>query len=182
WQNDNFVRADRLTLRNESKSMLGEGHVESALYQARRRQPDGTRAIVPVFAASSRMSYSDTERLLRFDQGADIKQGADRITSEAAEVYLLKDTNEVEKTVAQQNVVVTQPGRRGTGEWGQYTAADETLVLKGEPARVEDAAQGTSESRRLTVFMREGRVVSDDATNNGQSTGRIRSTHRVRKL
>lgn len=182
WQNDNFVKADRLTLRSESKSMTGEGHVESALYQMRRKQADGSRAVIPVFATGDRMSYSDVERLLRFNGNADIRQGTDRITSNVAEVYLLKEANEVEKTIAEQNVVVMQPGRRGTGDWGQYTAADESLVLKGEPARVEDAAQGTTESRRLTVLMRESKVVSDDSTENQQSTGRVHSTHRVRKL
>jgi len=87
---------------------------------------------------------------------------------------------EVERTVSQRNVVVTQPGRRGTGDWGQYTAADETVVLTGNPARVEDAEKGDSESRRMTVYLRENRVVSDggDAP---QSTGRVRTTHKIRK-
>ncbi len=34
-------------------------------------------------------------------------------------------------------------------------------MLTGNPARVEDAEKGTSESKRLTVYLREDRVVSD---------------------
>ncbi|HEV3471350.1 MAG TPA: LPS export ABC transporter periplasmic protein LptC [Pyrinomonadaceae bacterium] len=181
WQDDNFVRADRIILRDEQKRMDAEGSVQSALYNARRKEPSGERVIVPVFATSRRMSYADAERLLHYEEDVDIKQGTERITGGVADVYLMKDTYEVERTVAQRQVVVTQPGRRGTGDWAQYTAADETVVLTGNPARVEDAERGTNESRRMTIHLREDRVVSDGGTGGRQSTGRVRSTHKIRK-
>jgi lipopolysaccharide export system protein LptA len=62
----------------------------------------------------------------------------------------------------------------------QYTTADEITILKGNPARVEDVEQGTTEGGRLTVYMREGRVTADD-TRGTQSPGRVRSTHKVKK-
>lgn len=183
WQDDNFVKAAKITLRGETKRMEGEGEVESALYQARRKDAAGARTVVPVHAASNRMFYADAERLLHYEGDVDIRQGTERITGEAADVRLLKDTYEVERTEVSRNVVVTQPGKRGTGDWAQYTAADETVVMTGSPARVEDEAQGTSESRRLTVYLRENRVVSDGGGDGDgqQSTGRVRSTHRIRK-
>jgi len=181
WQDDNFVRADRLVLRREQRVMEGFGDVQSALYQARRKEASGARSVVPVFASSERMSYSDAERLLRYVGRVDIRQGTERITGGTADVFLGKDSYEVERTVAQQNVVVTQPGRRGAGDWAQYTAADETVVLTGNPARVEDAERGTNESRRMVVYLREDRVVSDGGGESRQSTGRVRSTHKVRK-
>jgi lipopolysaccharide transport protein LptA len=180
WQDDNFVRADKLTLYRENKRLEGDGHVQSALYQARRKNAGGAKEVVPVFATSERMFYSDTDRLLHYEGSVDIKQGTDRIRSGTADVYLYKETSEVEKTIAERNVIVTQPGRQGTGDWAQYTAADETIVLKGSPARVEDAEQGNSESQRLTVYLREDRVVSD-SDKGQQSTGRVRSIHKVRK-
>ena len=97
-----------------------------------------------------------------------------------ADVYLTKETNEVDKTIAERNVVLTQPGRKGTGDWMQYTAVDDVAVLKGNPARVEDVEQGTVEGGRLTVNLREGRVVADD-TRGPQSGGRVRSTHKIKK-
>jgi lipopolysaccharide export system protein LptA len=180
WQDDNFVKADRLVLRNQQKRMEGDGNVQSALYQARRKEASGERTVVPVFATSRSMTYDDTTRLLHYAGDVDIRQGNDRITSEVSDVYLLKDTYEVERTIAQRSVVVTQPGRRGTGDRGEYTAADEVVVLTGDPARVEDAEKGTSESRRLTVYMRESRVVSDGGPS-PQSTGRVRTTHKIKK-
>jgi LPS export ABC transporter protein LptC len=179
WQDDNFVRADTITLYREEKRMEAWGHVQTALYQAKQKTGNST-AVVPVFATAEFMRYSDTERLLHYETNVDIKQGTDRMTSGVADVYLQKDTNEVERTIAQRNVVLIQPGKRGTGDWCQYTAADEVAVLKGNPAHVEDAEQGTTDGNRLTMYRRENRVVVDD-TRGSQSPGRVRSTHKVNK-
>jgi LPS export ABC transporter protein LptC/lipopolysaccharide transport protein LptA len=180
WQDDNYVKADKIILRRETKVMEGHGHVQSALYHVKRKDSGGTRRTVPVFATSDRMTYSDINRLVHYEGNVDVKQETDRTTSEVADVYLLKDSYELEKTISERNVIITQPGRRGTGDWSQYTAADETVVLKGDPARVEDAKDGTSEGRRITVLMRENKVVADDE-GGSQSTGRVRSVHKVKK-
>jgi lipopolysaccharide export system protein LptA len=179
WQDDNFVRADKLTIYVNDKRMEGNGHVQSQIYNARRRV-EGATSTIPVFATGDSMAYSDVARTLHYQGNVDIRQGTDRITSEVADVYLQKESSEVEKTIAERNVVLTQPNRKGTGDWVQYTSADEVAVLKGNPARVEDAEKGSTEGNRLTVYMREGRVVADDARGS-QAPGRIKSTHKVKK-
>lgn len=176
WQDDNFVKGDRITIYRENKRMETDGHVQSVLYQARTKKTE----VVPALATSDRMSYSEADRILHYEGSVDIKQGTDRIQSQSADVYLLKEINEVEKTIAERDVVVTQPGRQGNGDWAQYTTADETVVLKGKPARVVDTEQGTTEGGRLTVYLRDSRVVADDARG-PQSPGRVRSTHKIRK-
>jgi LPS export ABC transporter protein LptC/lipopolysaccharide transport protein LptA len=179
WQDDNFVRADTITLLREEKRMEGRGHVQSALYQARQKTGSGT-TVVPVFATAEFMRYSDPDRLLHYETNVDIKQGTDRMTSSVADVYLQKDNNEVERTIAQGNVVLTQPNKRGTGDWCQYTTADDVAILKGNPAHVEDAEQGSTEGNRVTIYKRENRAVADDSRGE-QSPGRVRSTHKIRK-
>jgi LPS export ABC transporter protein LptC len=179
WQDDNFVRADKLTIYVGEKKMEGNGHVQSQIYNARRRV-EGASSTIPVFATGDSMSYSDLNRTLHYEGDVDIRQGTDRVTSGVADVYLLKDSSEVEKTVAQRNVVLTQPNRKGTGDWIQYTSADEVAVLKGNPARVEDVEKGSTEGGRLTVYMRDGRVIADDVRG-PQAPGRVRSVHKVKK-
>ena len=179
WQDDNFVRADRLTLYLSEKKMDGNGHVQSEIYNARRRL-EGTSSTIPVFATADSMSYSDKNRTLHYEGSVDIRQGTDRLTSGVADVYLLKESSEVEKTIAQRNVILTQPNRKGTGDWIQYTTVDEVAVLKGNPARVEDVEKGSTEGGRLTVYMRDGRVIADDVRG-PQSPGRVRSVHKVKK-
>jgi LPS export ABC transporter protein LptC/lipopolysaccharide transport protein LptA len=179
WQDDNFVRADKLTIYLNEKKMDAEGRVQSEIYNARRKGAAGT-SIVPVSASADSMSYSDPNRTLHYEGNVDIRQGTDRVTSGVADVYLFKESSEVEKTVAQRNVVLTQPNRKGTGDWIQYTSADEVAVLTGNPARVEDTEKGSTEGGRLTVNMRDGRVTADDVRGT-QSPGRVRSTHKVKR-
>ena len=81
--------------------------------------------VVPVFASADSMFYSDPDRTIHYEGNVDIKQGTDRLTGGVADIYLAKESNEMQKTVAQQNVVLTQPMRKGTGDWVEYTAADE---------------------------------------------------------
>ena len=177
WQDDNFVRGDKLTIYINEKKMEANGRVQSAVYNARRKD---TNSLVPVFATADSMFYADSNRLLHYESNVDIRQGSDRITSGVADVYLLKDSDEMERTVAQRNVVLTQPNRQGTGDWVEYTAANEVAILKGNPARVDDTDKGSTEGARLTVYMREDRVVADDPRG-PQSPGRVRSTHKVKK-
>jgi lipopolysaccharide export system protein LptA len=179
WQDDNFVRADKLTIYLNEKKMDAEGRVQSEIYTARRKGATAD-STVPVSASADSMSYSDPNRTLHYEGNVDIRQETDRITGGVADVYLFKESSKVEKTVAQRNVVLTQPNRKGTGDWIQYTTADEVAVLTGRPARVEDAEKGSTEGGRLTVNMRDGRVTADDVKGT-QSPGRVRSVHKVKK-
>jgi lipopolysaccharide export system protein LptA len=179
WQDDNFVKTDKLTIYMSEKRMEASGHVQSGLYDAKRRVQNAPE-VVPVFATSEFMSYADATRVLHYEGSVDIRQGTDRITSGVADVYLAKGSSEMEKTVAEKNVVLTQPNRKGTGDWVQYTTADEVAILRGNPARVEDVEQGSTEGGRLTVNVREGKVVADNARG-PQSPGRVRTVHKIKK-
>lgn len=177
WQDDNFVRADKLTLYINEKKMEGAGRVQSELYNAKART---TNNVVPVFASADSMWYSDANRTVHYESNVDIRQGTDRLTGGVADVYLRRETNEVEKTVAQRNVVLTQPNRKGVGDSIEFTSADEVAILKGSPARVEDVEHGSTEGGRLTLNMRDGKVTADSARG-PSSPGRVRTTHKVRR-
>ncbi|HZJ43552.1 MAG TPA: LPS export ABC transporter periplasmic protein LptC [Pyrinomonadaceae bacterium] len=179
WQDDNFVKGDKISIYTNEKRMESAGHVQTALYNAKRRT-DGASSVVPVFAVSDSMFYADTDRIIHYEGNVDIKQSPDRLTGGVADVYLAKETNDMERTVAQRNVVLTQPSRRGTGDWVEYTAATEVAVLKGNPARVQDAEKGDTQGERLTLSVRDSIVTADDARG-PQSPGRIRSTHKIKK-
>ena len=157
WQDDNYVRGDKITIRQNEGQFAAEGNVQSVAYNAKVTQKN---ASIPVFASSASMSYHRDTRLLQYRTGVDIRQGTDRITAESADVYL-NENNEVARTIAETNVVVTQPGRRGSGDWLQYTAENETAILRGNPAKVDDEISGSSQSAQLTVHMRDKRVVSE---------------------
>ncbi len=179
WQDDNFVRGDKLNLYLNDKTMDAGGHVQTAIYNSKRRV-DNNVVMVPVFASSDSMSYSDPNRVVHYEGNVDIKQGTDRLTGGIADTYLSRETNEMVKTIAQRGVVLTQPTRKGTGDWVEYTAVDEIAVLKGNPARVEDIENGNTQGARLTLSIRDSKVTADDARG-PLSPGRIRSTHKIKK-
>lgn len=179
WQDDNYVRGDKLVIYINDKRMEASGHVQTTIYNAKRRV-ENSNTVVPVFASADSMFYSDPDRTIHYEGNVDIKQGTDRMTSGVADVYLMKETSEMEKTIAQRNVVLTQPNRKGTGDWVEYTSANEVAILKGNPARVDDAEQGNTEGNRLTLNVRDGKVTADDARG-PLAPGRVRSTHKIRK-
>ena len=179
WQDDNYVRGDKLVIYINNKRMEASGNVQTTIYNAKRRV-ENNNTVVPVFAAADSMFYSDPDRTIHYEGNVDIKQGTDRLTSGVADVYLVKESNEMEKTIAQRNVVLTQPNRKGMGDWVEFTSANEVAILKGNPARVEDIEQGNTEGGRLTLSVRDGKVTADDARG-PLSPGRVRSTHKIRK-
>lgn len=177
WQENNYVRGDRLTIEQREGKFVAEGNVQSVLYNAKLRQR-GNEASQPVYAAAGSLVYSRERQVLQYRSSVDIRQGTDRITAGMVDVYL-SENNEVAKTVAEQNVVVTQPNRRAAGDWVQYTSADDTAIIRGNPATVSDAENGSSESGQITFNMRDNKVTSDGRTKQNTS-GRTRSVYKVK--
>lgn len=177
WQENNYVRANRLTIEQKSGKFSAEGNVQSALYSARLRR-QGKESSQPVYAAASSLNYVRDSRVLQYRDSVDIRQGVDRLTAGIVDVYL-SENNELSKTVAEQNVIITQPNRRAAGDWAQYTSADETAIIRGNPATVSDAENGSSQSGQITFNMRENKIASDGKTKQNTS-GRTRSVYKVK--
>ncbi len=177
WQDDSFVKADRIELYQNDKRMVAIDNVESALYTVKREKAEGKSDPLPGFATARRMTYSDADRLVHYDGQVRARQGQDRIAAESINVYLKKEANEVDRMLAEGSVVMEQPGRRGMGDKLVYTAEDEKAVLTGKNARVEDREKGTTMGAQLTFYNRDDKIFVD----NQQGTGRVRSTHRLPK-
>jgi len=152
--------------------------VQSLLYDAKKKE-NGVESNVPVFAQSQKIFYFKDKNLLRYETGVDIRQGADRIVAGTANVFL-NDRNEVAQTVAEKDVVVTSPNRKAVGDYAQYVAADESVVLRGNPARIDDGENGSTQGAQVTVFLRENRFVSESKTSQ-TNTGRTRTVYKVKK-
>jgi LPS export ABC transporter protein LptC/lipopolysaccharide transport protein LptA len=177
WQDDNFVRADQIELYQEEKRMVAIGHVESALYNAKRKSSSGSSEVTPGFASADRMLYSDKERLIRYEGHVKARQGTDQIQAAVVDVYLKQETNEVDHLVAQGGVLVEQPGRRGIGDKLTYAADDGVVVLVGKNARIDDEESGSTMGAKLTFSSRDDKISID----NQQGAGRVRSIHKLTK-
>ena len=108
-----------------------------------------------------------------------MRQATDRIVGGRADIYL-SETNEIARSEFQNNVVITQPGRRAVADLANYNAADESVILQGNPARVEDAENGTSQAGQMTIFLRSKRVATEGRTPQN-TAGRTRSVYKVKE-
>jgi lipopolysaccharide export system protein LptA len=124
------------------------------------------------------MLYLRNESHIRYQSDVDMRQGTDRITAGLADVFLDAD-NSLSRTVAQNNVVITQPNRKATGDFAQYDAIAETVILKGNPARFSDSESGSTSGKTLSVDLKTKRAINNGSeTKNG--SGRIRSVYKVK--
>ena len=124
------------------------------------------------------MTYNRDARVVHYETNVDIRQGTDRIVGGMANLYL-DERNEISRSEIENNVVITQPNRRAVADYAQYTAADESVVLRGNPARVDDAENGSSSGGQMTVYLRNNHVVSEGKSKQN-TTGRIRSVYKVK--
>jgi lipopolysaccharide export system protein LptA len=176
WQDDNFVKADRIEIREREKRMLASGNVDSALYSVERETSPGKREVVPAFATADQLDYSDTARIVRYEGSVKARQGPDRVEASIVDVHLEREANEVERLDARGNVVLVQPGRRGIGDRLDYSSKDGRAVLWGKNARVDDQEKGSVMGAELTLYFRDDKIV----VQNQFGTGRVRSTHRLK--
>jgi LPS export ABC transporter protein LptC len=179
WQDKNYVRADRFTIDQQNGTFNAQGSVQSLLYDAHQKRRSGTEN-VPVYASADSLAYSRNSHVLQYRNSVDIRQGTDRLTSQVANIYL-DDQNQMVKTVVETGVVITQPGRRAAGDWAEYTAENEVAVIRGDPARVEDSENGSSQSGQITVYLRENKMTSEGPTKQN-SSARTRSVYKVKNI
>jgi len=177
WQGNNYVRADQIDVRQKQSQMTAEGNVQSLLYSVKHREA-GKESNLPVFASSQRMTYDGDSRTVRYERDFDMRQGTDRISGGTA-VLNLNEKNEVIASNFETGVVIAQPNRKAFASTAQYTSNDERVVLRGNPARVEDTEQGTSQGAELVMLMNDNRIFGVGKTPSNPA-GRVRSSYKVK--
>ena len=87
WQENNYIRADKLLLKQKQGQLIAEGAVQSVLYDAKKKEK-GKESSVPVYASANKLFYNRENRLLQYVENVDIRQGTDRITAGKADVFM----------------------------------------------------------------------------------------------
>lgn len=177
WQDNDFIRADNLELDNGERVLTAWGNAQSAFYEFEREVEKGRKETVPVFTTSDKIVYSDANRTAHYEGNVKVKQGTDQIDAAVADALMDADHKLVQLT-ASNNVVMTQPMRRATGDQVVYTTASDTAVLTGNLAMVEDRErEAVTKSSKLTLHLRDARI---EAVNESSDKRRVKTTHRIR--
>lgn len=176
WQDSDFVRADNLELDRGEGVMHAWGNAQSAFYDFERETEQGRKEIVPVFTTSEKITYTDASRTAHYENNVKIRQGTDHIDAAVADA-VMDEAHKLVQLTATKDVVMTQPNRRATGEHVVYTAANDTAVLTGNLAVVEDSErQAVTKSAKLTLHLRNARIEANDVSGNKK---RVKTTHRI---
>jgi lipopolysaccharide export system protein LptA len=169
WQDDNLVEAPSIEFDRDRRSMDARSspsqEVSTVLVQAAKNGK-----VVPVRITSKHLTYADNERKAHFEgdvaaKGDDLKIAADQLDvflqarDQIAVGQSLTSAGKLDRIVASEHVILTQPGRRGTGEQLIYTAADDKFVLTGGPPSIFDAERGKVTGVSLTMFRGDDRVL-----------------------
>lgn len=169
WQAGSQVQAPEIEVSQAKKQLTartgGSGQVLTIL--AGQGQPSSPSVGKPagsqvVRVTSGGLEYDDSTHRATFTAGVRLVTN-DETVQAANAVALLSDGGsggsagqssapatllggKVDRVIASGDVVVQQPGRRGTGQLLSYTASDQTVVLSGSPnvhPTITDAVQGT---------------------------------------
>jgi lipopolysaccharide export system protein LptA len=182
WQDANVVSAPVIEFDRDHRSVVARAAAADPAATASASpgpsvstvmvQTDKSGKVIPVTVTASRLSYTDSERRAHFEGGVVAKSADFSVSSEQMEVFLeprgqatsgggqtLGGTARLDRIVARNHVVVTQPTRRATGDQLVYVAADDKFVLTGGPPCIFDAEHGKITGVSLTLFRTDDRVL-----------------------
>jgi lipopolysaccharide export system protein LptA len=173
WQNANVVEAPTLQFDRDHRSLIAQGTAQGTLAQPVSTvlvQVDKSGKATPVHITSARLNYADAERRIFLDGGVTAKGSETTMTAQQMTVFLLPRSQshagagpgtpgQVERIVAQDRVVITQPTRHATGDRLVYTAAEDKFVLTGGPPSIFDAERGKITGDSLTFYRHDDRVL-----------------------
>jgi len=139
-------------------------------HQPRKNPEEKPGQTSPIAITSARLTYADAERHAHYEGGVAAKGTSFTASSRTMDVYLLPRSQtpsaqllagpgQLDRMVAQSNVVVQQPSRRAEGQTLVYTAADDKFVLTGGPPSIFDAERGKITGVSLTFFRADDRVL-----------------------
>jgi lipopolysaccharide export system protein LptA len=180
WQGEDFVRAEYIEIDKGERTMTAWNNARSTFYDFEREVEKGRKEVVPVFASSDRIIYTEANRTAHYEGSVKIRQGTDQIDSATADA-VMDEENKLISLTASKDVVMTQPARRATGDQVVYTAATDTAILTGNFAVVEDRERdAVTKSPKLTLHLRDARIEANDDNNVGSGAKRrVRTTHRI---
>jgi lipopolysaccharide export system protein LptA len=180
WQDANVVSAPVIEFDRDRRSVVARASSDpgSAAASARSSpaqsvstvlmQTDKSGKVMPVAVTAGRLTYTDSERRAYFEGDVIAKSADFSVNSEQMEVFLaprgpaasgVGPAARLDRIVARNQVLVTQPTRRATGTQLVYIAADDKFVLTGGPPCIFDAEHGKITGVSLTLFRTDDRVL-----------------------
>jgi lipopolysaccharide export system protein LptA len=176
WQGNDFIRAERIEIVPDLRRLNASGRVQTLVIKSSASSPSEP---APIFGAGDRFEYDDSHRVVRYDGSASLRRGTARIEANRI-IGTIGAGGTLEAAEAYDGVRVAQPGRTASGNSAVYVVAEELIVLKGTPAKIDDSINGSASGEELNIFLRERRVTSGSG-GDSKNKGRVRSVYKTEK-
>ncbi len=171
WQGTDVVESSALDVyRTQRRVSSGSQVVTSYLQPAAavsgpKPAAHAAPEAYPVTVRADFLEYFDQGRRARYHGNVRLVTGNTTLRSDRLDVYFTQgDTvegSQVDHAEADGHVKVTQPGRVGSGDHGEYFAGPGKIVLTGGPPVLVDEEKGSTTGQRLTFFSRDDRLFVD---------------------
>ena len=187
WQDANVIEAPSIQFDRDHRNVTALGTetqpVQTILVQQDKQSKpeagnnhkpgkDGStqNGVSPITITAAKVTYADSERKVRYEGGVLAKATEFTASAKTADAYLLPRSQvanvqpattpgQLDRMIAEGNVLIRQPNRRAEGQKLVYTAAEDKFVLTGGPPSIFDAEQGKITGVSLTFFRRDDRVL-----------------------
>jgi lipopolysaccharide export system protein LptA len=170
WQGANIVQAPSIEFNRDKRSLVAQGSPQAASpVSSVFAQKDKDGKLTPVNITARKLTYVDEERRARYEGGVTARGGDGLLTADHVDIFLKQSgaaaatsqstPSQLDRIVSVGNVVVTQPGRRGSGETLTFYQDDNRYVLTGGSPTISDAQHGTVRGSTLTFFSKDDRVL-----------------------
>lgn len=144
WQDKTRIQGDVIDLDDHNANLTARGHVASVMFFQETDTKTKATTLVESTATADVLVYEDAKRLAVYTTGPTAKahlfgtQGD--LTGEVIQLFLKESGNELERAEADGQVVLVlkERNRTATGNHLTYTPANETYVMTGTPAQVEE--------------------------------------------
>jgi lipopolysaccharide export system protein LptA len=184
WQGPNIIEAPSLTFDKTRRSLLAQGN-QTGRVTSVFVSPQKNGSATPVNVTADRLFYVDSDRKAVFSGNVQLRGEEFNMTANTVTVLLSargqtanQTGNQLDRIVAQGDIVIQQPTRKATGSRLVYTAQEQKFVMTGAPGKkpsIFDAEHGQISGDSLTFYTHDGRVlIGSGETSNSLIPTRIR--------
>jgi len=188
WQGDSVMEADRIEMLRKERVLNASGNVR-AVFPQTAAAPGAAGSRAPAAGAGGQalwhvqaetLNYREGENRARLEGKVFAQSAGQSIRAPALDLEFRRGPNggaqQLSRAVGTGGVTVTQEGRRGTAERGEYSMTDGKFVLSGGDPTLYDEDGGTTTGRQLTFFLADDTIIVDSETGT-----RTLTKHRVEK-
>ncbi len=165
-QGQNRIEAGRIRLMQGTGELSAETSVTTTFLQTPK---EGTPELTVTDAES--LLYRSKEGSLQYQGGVAMRSKEMTLKGRKVDVHLTPDTREVREILAEGEVTIETPDGKAAGEYAKYLPDEESMAVRGEKARLENAGKLT-EGKQLTFFLSDDRILVD-----GREQTRTKTTY-----